>query len=147
MRPRRLVGWVAVVVILPGFVFNFAPAQGADTKWDPVRTTTPEDVAELKALQDTVKAVVDKTSPATVGLVVGKGAGSGVIVSPDGLVLTVAHVAGAPDQECWVILSDGKRVKGKTLGVNKRIDSGMVQITDKPPGGGKWPHAPIAKST
>jgi serine protease Do len=41
-----------------------------------------------------------------------------------------------------VIFHDGKEVKGKTLGYNKNIDSGMVKIVDE----GKWPFVEMGKS-
>jgi serine protease Do len=112
-------------------------------------------VEELKALQERVKKVVDQVTPSTVGLLVGMGAGSGVIVSEDGLVLTAAHVIGSkPGTDVRVVLPDGTLVKGKTLGVNPKIDSGMLKIIDKPPKSatwpgaseGKWPAAEIGKS-
>jgi serine protease Do len=130
-------------------------AEPTTVDWDPARTSSPETVEELKALQERVKQVVEKVTPSTVGVLVGQGAGSGVIVSEDGLVLTAAHVIGSkPGTAASIVLPDGKAVRGKTLGVNPKIDSGMVQITDKPPRGaswpgakeGKWPAAEIGKS-
>ncbi|OWK46644.1 Serine protease, DegP/HtrA, do-like [Fimbriiglobus ruber] len=79
--------------------------------------------------------------PATVGLIVGMSAGSGVIVNEDGLILTAAHVIGKPGTSLKVVLPDGTFVNGKSLGVNEKIDSGMVRITDKPPKDAKWPGA------
>lgn len=73
---------------------------------------------------------------ATVGLQVGANLGSGVIVSPDGHVLTAGHVAEAPGRRARVTLSDGREVEGVTLGVNRWIDSGMVLITER----GDWPY-------
>jgi len=154
-----------------GFLFAAltlaAVATAADpVKWDPARTTAPEDPAELKALQDTVTGVVQKCTPATVGIkltneVKARGRfqmaiaqGSGVIVSADGLVLTAAHVISPeppepykPGREVTLILSDGSEVKGKTLGVNRKMDSGMLRIVDKGPNGGKWPFVPVGKSS
>lgn len=118
----------------------------ADLKWDVARTTAPDDVAELKALQEQVRKVVDKCTAATVGVRIGPGAGSGVIVNEDGLVLTAAHVSGDPGRDCTLILQDGRTVKGKTLGINEGMDSGMIQITDKGPKNGKWPFAEMAKA-
>jgi serine protease Do len=37
-------------------------------------------------------------------------------------------------------------VAGKTLGINAREDSGMIQITEKGPKDGKWPFVPVTKS-
>jgi serine protease Do len=66
-------------------------------------------------------------------------------------VLTAAHVimdsvAGVPYPKVRVVLPDGTIVAGRSLGVNPKIDSGMVQITTKGPDNGKWPFAPVAKS-
>lgn len=134
---------LATVVAL----FALAPTYAADNKtvpyeWEPKRVTSPESVEELKALQFKVKAVFDQVTPTTVGLLLGNdpnsrglSCGSGVIVSPDGLVLTAAHVIGKPRQPVVFVLPDGKKVNGISLGMNPRNDSGMARITDKPPKG------------
>jgi serine protease Do len=103
----------------------------------------PAGVADLRALQEHVKKVLDKVVPATVGLQVGGAAGSGVIIDADGHVLTAGHVSGKPDQKCTIILPDGKRVKGKSLGRNNGIDSGLIKITEK----GKWRHVEMGDSS
>ncbi|MGH7226781.1 MAG: S1C family serine protease [Gemmataceae bacterium] len=95
----------------------------------------PETVQDLRDIQNRVKKVVAKVTPCTVGIIIGHSAGSGVIVSKDGLVLTAGHVSGKANRKVLVILADGRRVKGKTLGSNSAIDSGMIRITDK----GEWP--------
>jgi serine protease Do len=139
---------IALLLVIPGRSIPAAdPVKTELAKWETIRTTAPESLEELKALQDTVKKVVEKSSPCTVGIMIGLGAGSGVIVSEDGLVLTAAHVSGDPGKECTLILPDGTRVKGKTLGTNDKLDSGMIQITDKGPKDGKWPFIPLGKST
>jgi len=155
---RYLLGWATALcgawaLCLPAFpaepVVSADPAPAspvAGTTWDTTRTTAPESVAELKALQGRVKAVVDKCSAATVGVLIGMGAGSGVIVSEDGLVLTAAHVSGEPGRTCRIVLPDGKVLKARTLGFDKELDSGMIQITDKAPDDGKWPFLKVGKS-
>jgi serine protease Do len=102
----------------------------------------PENVADLKAIQEQVKKVLQKVVPCTVGLQVGGASGSGVIVSADGYVLTAAHVSGKPGRAVTLILHDGRTVKGKTLGANRGMDSGLIKITDK----GKWPFVPMGDS-
>ena len=144
MRPRRIARRTIPALLLA--LSLAAPASSQDVKWDVNRTTRPDDLDELKALESVVRKVVDKTTPCTVGVIIGMGAGSGVIVSEDGLVLTAAHVSGPPDKDCRLILSDGKVVKGKTLGTNDKMDSGMIKITDKGPNNGKWPFVAIGKS-
>ncbi len=115
--------------------------------WDVTRTSAPASIEDLRSLEAVTKKVVEKCTPATVGVMLGMGAGSGVIVSDDGLVLTAAHVSGPPGKDCTLILPDGTRVKGKTLGTNDKLDSGMIKITDKSKAkDGKWPFLPTAKS-
>ncbi len=89
---------------------------------------TPGSVEELKAIQDHVAKIVDRVMPAVVSVRVGQACGSGVIVSKDGYVLTAGHVSGAPDRDVAVYFHDGKTLKGKTLGGNHGIDSGMIKI-------------------
>jgi len=154
---RWIAGFGACFVLLIASAPNRADDAKSPVKWDTKRTSQPEDLDELKALQERVKGVVEKCSPSTVAILIGGGAGSGVIVSEDGLVLTAAHVIAGepklgkgpsyePNKECMIILSDGKKVAGKTLGINDKMDSGMVRITTKGPNDGKWPFIPMAKS-
>jgi serine protease Do len=81
--------------------------------------------------------------PSVVGLRIGPGAGSGVIISADGYVLTAGHVSGKPDQKVSIILADGRKVNGKTLGNNRGMDSGLIKITDE----GKWPYVEMGESS
>lgn len=111
----------------------------------------PETVDDLLAIERRVRRLADDLSLATVNVRIGRAQGSGVIVSKDGYVLTAAHVSGAPGRDCTLILHDGRRVKGKTLGVNRSLDAGMVQITDNPDGDSNsdadaWPFAEMGKS-
>lgn len=111
------------------------------------RPDRPASVDDLKAIQQQVRAVTDRVIPVTVCLQVGGASGSGVIVSEDGLILTAGHVvAGKPGRPITVVMPDGKRYKGKVLGFDPKIDSGMAQLTEPPEGGGKWPYAEIAPS-
>ena len=103
--------------------------------------SAPEGVADLKAMQDHVRKVVEKVSPAVVGVQIGSSIGSGVIIDEEGHVLTVGHVSGKPGRTCTVIMPDGKRLKAKTLGHNAGMDSGMVRITRK----GKYPFVEMGK--
>jgi serine protease Do len=55
------------------------------------------------------------------------GSGSGVIVSPDGLILTNRHVVGNADQ-VRVILDDGTVLDGKVTGVDTLTDFAFVDV-------------------
>lgn len=91
----------------------------------------PESIKDLQEIQAHVQTLVKKTMPATVGIRIGASSGSGVIIDKEGHVLTAGHVSGEPNRDCQIILPDGRKLKAKTLGANRGIDSGLIQITDK----------------
>ena len=97
----------------------------------------------LVELQQKVRHVVEEASKATVGIMNGPAAGSGVIVSKAGIVLTAAHVMGNAKQAVIIIMSDGSRVQAKPLGANRTRDAAMLKITT----GDDWPHVPIGRSS
>src|SRR5262245_30959553 len=109
--------------------------------------SAPEDINDLKALQDHLKKVIRKVTPAVVGIQMNNSSGSGVIINAEGHVLTAGHVSGKPDRESGLIKPDGEKVKGKTLGQNGRIDSGMIQITGKLKNGKKLPFVSMGDSS
>jgi serine protease Do len=99
-------------------------------------------VNDLRAMQEHVQSLTEKLKKCTVGVSVGNAWGSGVIISPDGYVLTAAHVAGQPNRDCMFTLADGKEVKGKTLGMFRTQDAGLMKITE----GGPYPYAELGDS-
>ena len=66
-----------------------------------------------------VQSVLDSCRKAVVALESNGGTASGVIVSPDGLVLTAAHVTGAPGKKVKVTLPGGKTVEAESLGLDE----------------------------
>ncbi len=109
----------------------------------------PKSKLELIALQNQQAKVAEKINAVTVNLQHGSTQGSGVIITGDGYILTAAHVAGRPKQRINIILQDGTRIEGETMGVNRNMDAGLVVIT-KPTRDAKldpWPHATIGISS
>jgi len=104
----------------------------------------PRGVADLRAMQSHVQRITDQLTKCTVGVQVGAAWGSGVIISKDGYVLTAAHVAGRPNRETDVEfrLSDGRTVKGKTLGLFRTMDAGLMKIVEP----GVYPFAEMGNS-
>src|SRR5207248_5307762 len=102
----------------------------------------PETIQDLQAIEQHVQTLVEKVMPATVGLRVGNAQGSGVIINREGYILTAGHVSGATDRDAIIILPDGRRLRGRTLGANNGIDSGMVLITEK----AEFPFVAMARS-
>lgn len=147
---RRSVLSFLVLVLLLGSAGGLAvsPAVADDPKQSEIvppsvfDKAVPENVEDLKAIQEHVRKVLQKVMPCTVGVRIGAAQGSGVIVSKDGFVLTAGHVSGTPGRDCTLVLHDGKTIKAKTLGANRGIDSGMIKITEER----EWPFVEMGKS-
>jgi serine protease Do len=103
----------------------------------------PETVQDLKDIEAHVRKLTKKVTAATVGIRIGNTSGSGIIIDREGHVLTAGHVSGDPDRDCTIILPDGRKLKGRTRGANRAIDSGMIIITET----AEFPHAELAKSS
>lgn len=99
--------------------------------------------AELLKVQGKVRELFSKVRSCVVAIQIGNGTASGVIVHESGLVLTAAHVAETPGREAWVVLEDGRKVKGTTLGLDKATDAALVQLHDTDR---RWPFAAIGRS-
>ncbi len=104
----------------------------------------PQSIAELKAMEQKIAELVEQVKPAIVNIQMGGAQGSGVVVSDDGYILTAAHVIGKPFGEAVVIFPDGTKAKATTLGVENRIDSGMLKIDEDQ--GDSWPYVPLGLS-
>jgi serine protease Do len=104
--------------------------------------TAPAGVDDLRRMEQHVQRLSERAIDCTVSVHVGGAQGSGVIVTPDGYVLTCAHVIGRPGRRCSIIFPDGTRRGGETLGLNTMLDAGLVKITDTREGG--WPYAAMA---
>lgn len=100
---------------------------------------TPTSIADLTVMQRQVESIVKRVSPAVVSVEIGFGTGSGVIISADGLVLTAGHVCGRPNRKVQFTFPDGSTAKGKTLGLDRDSDTGLMRITDP----GPWPFVPV----
>jgi serine protease Do len=102
----------------------------------------PESVRDLQEIQTHVDRLVGKVLSCTVGLRIGSAQGSGVIIDEEGHVLTAGHVSGEPGRKVEIILHNGRKLRGITLGANAGIDSGLVRITER----ATFPHASMARS-
>ena len=104
-----------------------------------LRTGPPKSIEEVRLFEDHIQQLLKKISPATVNV----GGGTGVVVSEEGLILTVQHVNRTAGRGVTVTFPDGKRVKAITLGGYQGVDGGMMKITDE----GKYPFAKMGDSS
>ncbi|MFT6380159.1 MAG: serine protease Do [Akkermansiaceae bacterium] len=122
-----------------------APAKAAEPA--KVETEAAPNVKNFRALQklnNQIVALSERAQPATVCLMSknGRGAGSGVVVSEGGLILTAAHVTSSMSGEIVVIFPDGSRKTGVALGADYDRDAAMVQIQEP----GKYPFVEVGQS-
>ncbi len=102
--------------------------------------TTPQNISELIQIESRLQKLLPESQKALVAIEAIDGAGSGVIISEDGLVLTAAHVIGETGKKMHVRLPNGQKLPAISLGGSEISDAGMLKITKK----GKWPFAQIA---
>lgn len=109
------------------------PAWASDEEGEPAGSAGPDDAA-FDAYSRTVVGVVDLVGPAVVSVHVGRhrgentiasGSGSGVIVTPDGYVLTNEHVVHSSSR-VELSLIDGGSVEANVVAVDPSTDLAVL---------------------
>jgi S1-C subfamily serine protease len=96
------------------------------------------DLELLDSYSRTVVSVADSVGPAVVSLMVGRsgagrpsgvqGAGSGVVIAPDGYVLTNAHVVHGAGR-VQATLTDGRMLDGVHVGEDQSTDLALIRLS------------------
>lgn len=116
-------------------IFRVLDETGADSERSSYQANdTHDDAALMDAYSNAVVGVVDRVSPAVVHVQVrgarngrmSQGSGSGVIVSPDGLVLTNNHVIDGA-QNISLSQGDGQRFGARLVGRDPDTDLAVLR--------------------
>jgi S1-C subfamily serine protease len=123
------------------FISNGSGATHGEPPLDPPR----EEIEALDAYSRVVVRVADALRPAVVNLRSGRGrgegSGSGILFTPDGFLLTNAHVVGGHER-VRLRLNDGREVTGRVVGSDPWTDLAIVQAD-----AAGLPHAALGDST
>ena len=84
-------------------------------------------MTSLAGFSDELVALVARAAPAVVGVEHRRGQGSGVVLAPDGWVLTNAHVARGGGS-LRVRIAGGRAVAGELVGADERTDLAVVRV-------------------
>jgi serine protease Do len=111
-------------------------AQGGTSPAQAQGRTAPlsSPLAELLEVQRKVQAILPTVNTALVALESDGEAASGIIISPNGLILTAAHVVldhgttPKTGKRMKVFLANGSRTMGTALGANTVADAGMLKL-------------------
>ncbi|KAA5539353.1 PDZ domain-containing protein [Roseiconus nitratireducens] len=110
------------------------------------RGGVPTSLQQLQELEQQQQRVARIASACTVSVRIGPAQGCGVIITDTGFIVTAAHVAMRPGKTAFVTLSNGRQVTATTLGMNRRVDAGLIRINPGQNAGEPWPHASLGSS-
>jgi S1-C subfamily serine protease len=119
-------------------------SNGGESSFPTPPDPPPDDSEALDAYSRTVVRVAEVLRPAVVNLRVGKGrqqgGGSGILFTPDGFLLTNAHVVRGQER-LRVRLGDGRDLNGRVVGADPWTDLAVVQAEAN-----ALPHAQLGDS-
>jgi S1-C subfamily serine protease len=124
---------------------HFISNSGGPVEGYPLPEPDPSEQEALDAYSNVVVRVAEMLRPAVVNLRAGRGrregSGSGILFTPDGLLLTNHHVV-AGQERVRVRLGDGREVGGRVVGNDPWTDLAVVQAEES-----QLPHAVLGDSS
>jgi S1-C subfamily serine protease len=87
----------------------------------------PDDSVLLDAYSTAVIGAVEAVGPAVVKIDAGRGGGSGVLFTPDGLILTNHHVV-EKSGPLTVVMTDGRSMRADLIGQDADTDLAVIRV-------------------
>jgi S1-C subfamily serine protease len=87
----------------------------------------PDDGTLLDAYSSAVIAAVETVGPAVVKIEAAQGGGSGVLFTPDGLILTNSHVV-EKSARLMVVMTDGHSMQADLIGQDADTDLAVIRV-------------------
>jgi S1-C subfamily serine protease len=124
---------------------NFLSNSSGPVEGYPLPEPDPREQEALDAYSKVVVRVAELLRPTVVNLRAGRGrrggSGSGILFTPDGLLLTNHHVVSSQER-VWVRLGDGRQIGGRVVGTDPWTDLAVVQAEES-----NLPHAVLGDSS
>ena len=134
--PTILASVIGVIAV--GSLFGYQPisAKNANESENSLASENTKErqikITQTQSEEQTRIRVYEKANPAVVAIATLTGHGSGFIVSPDGLVLTNAHVVQDAASPVAVVLADGKQVLADVVGfAPEGVDLAALKIRNQ----------------
>lgn len=130
---KTMLRWLAVVIVaaLVGGITGSYTARDK-TQNSSIASLPSSRAASLPATPSTIRGVLDKVQPAVVTIQVdegeGTGSGTGMIVSPNGEILTNNHVVSGGTNIRVTLNGQKESRPAKLLGTDPTIDSALLKI-------------------
>jgi serine protease Do len=97
-------------------------------------TALPDDTEALDAYSRVVTFVAESVSPSVANLKVGRrGGGSGVVITPDGFLLTSAHVVDGGTSRVRASFVDGRELRLRVVGADPLSDLAVLRADEPAP--------------
>lgn len=121
---------LGIIALLTGFI---SLDTGRAIALYPSRSLISSTQLLAKTTEEEVRIrVYEQANPAVITITTGKSLGSGFIVSPDGLILTNAHVLTDSSSTVKIILADGKELQADVIGFAANgADLAVVKIKNQ----------------
>lgn len=107
---------------------------------------------ELQQRQIQLSHALNIVREAVVGVSDGMGVGSGVIVSPDGIVLTASHVVTtrnrrSRNERAMITMADGRQFAATVLGKDRDSDAAVLRINELPADNSGFAYAEMGRTS
>ncbi|RMG17189.1 MAG: PDZ domain-containing protein [Planctomycetota bacterium] len=130
-----------VLTLTAGLLLSAAPCARAQGEVSNAPTAAPpEALTAARAEEEALVALIERVSQAFVAI----GGGSGVIISPEGEIITNDHVAGSREVgQQWTVIQPGGRFRQATLvAKDPRGDIALLKMVQP----GPYPYVPLGDS-
>jgi serine protease Do len=97
----------------------------------------------LQAFSDELEGLVARSAPGVIAVEHRRGNGTGWVLTPDGYVLTNAHVVAGAEGTVHVKYADGKESEAEAVGADVPSDLAVLRVSE--PGGVNLPLADMAR--